>query len=246
MGNELVKSEAAQISKPEPTVADMLAAVIERGVTSENVAAVGELVKLYERMEEKKAEKQFAAAFVELQKELPTINGYRPIPDKQGRTKFCYANFEDIDAIVRPYCLQNGFTYSFHESAIEAGRVTVTMTLQHSGGHSRPIPYSVRIGSGPPGASESQADVSGHTYAQRGALEAGLALRIIGRPEDARMEGGLITKEQADELERRVKETNSDRKRFLAYAGAKSYAEIRAAMYPVLDGFLSRKEKAGK
>ena len=232
------------VARPQPAVADMLQAVIEKGVTQENVAAVGEIVKLYERMEDKKAEKEFAVAFNQLQQELPTITGSRGIPDKQGNIKFRYANFDDIDAIVRPICLRNGFTYAFRETGMENGRVTVTMTLQHRGGHSREIPYSVRIGSGPPGANESQADGSGHSYAQRGALESGLSLRIVGGRDDAKMEGGPITADQAFELERRVAETNSDRAAFLKLAGATAFKEILSSRYDMLDQLLTRKEKA--
>lgn len=231
------------IEKRPPTVSDMLAMIVERGISKEDVSAFKELVQLHREEVKLNAEKEFAAAFVALQKELPVINGARPIPDKQGRTKFCYANFEDIDAIVRPICLKHGFTYAFHESAIEGGRVTVTMTLQHSGGHFRLIPFSVRIGSGPPGANESQSDVSGHTYAQRGAIESGLSLRIIGRPDDVKMEGGFITPEQAFELERRVQETNSNVAAFLKFAGAPSFKEIRQSNYDILDRFLEKKEK---
>ena len=227
----------------QPTVADMLYGVIKGGVSAENVNAVKELVGLYERMEDKKAEKSFAEAFVALQSELPVISGYRGIPDKTGKIKFAYANFEDIDGIVRPICLKHGFTYSFREDSVENGRTKVIMRLQHSSGSFRDIPYSVRIGSGPPGSSEAQGDVSAHTYAQRGALESGLALRIIGMREDAKMEGGPITEAQAFELERRVKETNSDVAAFLRYAGASKFSEIPSAKYDVLDQFLSLKEK---
>lgn len=226
--------------------ADMMQQMVEKGITAENVAAFTELVKLSEHVEDRHAKRLFAESFLELQKELPIIQGYRTIPDKQGRPKFAYANFEDIDAIVRPICLRHGFTYAFHESAVENGRTTVVMTLQHSGGHAREIPYSVRAGSGPYGASESQADVSGHTYAQRGAIEAGLSLRIIGNKEDARMEGGPITAEQADELEKRVALLNQDHGRFLKWLQAASYAEIPSGKYAMADQFLAKRERENK
>lgn len=242
-----VQAMPVAVSKPAPDVASMLHAVIEKGITSDNVGALEKLVGLYERMEDKKAEREFAEAFVRLQTDLPTIEGFRPIPDRQGNVKFRYANFDDIDSIVRPICLRHGFSYAFRETQNEAGRVTVTMTLQHSGGHSREIPYSVRVGSGPPGATDSQADVSGHTYAQRGALESGLALRVVGAKDaDPRMEGGPITAEQAFELERRVKETNSDVAAFLKFAGAATFKEIHSGKYATLDNFLQRKERQGK
>lgn len=227
----------------QPAVAEMLQAVIQGGITQDSVGALDKLCGLYERMEAKNAEKEFAAAFVRLQQELPTINGTRGVPDKAGNVKFVYANFDDIDLIVRPICLKNGFTYSFSEKSIGEGRVTMTMRLQHSGGHFRDIDYSVRIGSGPPGATESQGDISGHTYAKRGAIESGLSLRIIGDRENARNEGGPITPAQAEELERRVKETNSDVTAFLKFAGAKSFKEIPASRYDDLDSTLSKKER---
>ena len=231
-----------EVARSAPSVADMLKAVVDKGITQENVGALEKLCDLYERMEARKAEKEFAAAFVELQKDLPTIMGGRPIPDKMGNVKFRYANFEDIDAVVRPICLRHGFTYAFKESGIENGRITVTMLLQHSGGHCREIPYSVRVGNGPPGASESQADVSGHSYAQRGALESGLALRIVGAREDAKMEGGPITKEQADELEQRVALLNQPHDKFLKWLGVTKYADIPSAKYDLADDFLRKKE----
>jgi len=210
-------------------------AVVDGELDAPKLAVMKELLAM-------DAKRKFAAAFVELQQDLPTIVGYRPIPDKQGNVKFRYANFDDIDEIVRPICLRHGFTYAFHESGVDTGRVTVVMTLEHCGGHSREVPYSVRIGSGPPGSSDSQADVSGHTYAQRGALESGLSLRIVGGREDARMEGGPITEEQAFELERRVAETNSSKEKFLAYARAATYREIASSRYNDLDMFLRKKQ----
>jgi len=233
---------AIETKKPQRSVGDLLEMVVERGLTAENVAAFKDLVQLHREEVKLNAEREFASAFIVLLKELPTIVGVRPIPDKHGNVKFRYANFEDIDEIVRPICLRNGFSYAFRETGMEAGRVTVTMTLQHSGGHSREIPYTVRIGSGPPGANESQADGSGHTYGKRGAIESGLSLRIVGAREDATMEGDFISKEQAFELERRVAETNSNKEAFLKFAGAAKFEEIRAGKYDTLDSFLRRKE----
>lgn len=236
----------AVVRQPQPrSVADLLSLVVERGISADNVAAFTQLVQLHREEVKANAERAFAEGFIELQKALPTIPGSRVVPGRnQGEVRFKYANFDDIDAIVRPLCLQHGFSYSFRETAIESGRVTVTMTLQHAGGHSREIPYSVRIGSGPPGASESQADVSGHSYAKRGAIESGLSLRIVGERDDARMEGGPITVEQADELARRVAETNSDRAAFLKLAGSPDFKGIMSSKFDMLDQLLTRKEKA--
>lgn len=241
---ELVRAEALPVDRPAPTAGPLsiesaFRAIVDGNLDSEKLAVMKELLAM-------DAKRKFAAAFVELQQDLPTIVGCRPIPDKQGNIKFRYANFEDIDAVVRPICLRHGFTYAFHESGVDTGRVTVVMTLEHSGGHSREIPYSVRIGNGPPGSSDSQADVSGHTYAQRGALESGLSLRIVGGREDAKQEGGTITREQAEELERRVQMLSIDPKAFLKFAHSETFAAIKDGAYPIADDYLARKERGGK
>ena len=241
---ELVKSEGGGLSRPQPTVADMLSAVIERGVTAENVAAVSEIVKLYERVQEKDAEKAFAKAFVALQAEMPKVRATKAIPSNDGSARSRFAPYEEIMAQVAPLLQRHGFTVTFSTDYKE-GRLLKTCTLQHVGGHARSNTFAVRVGSGPPKASEAQADGAASTYAKRFALCDALNI-VIDVDLDARAEGETITAEQADELERRVNETNSNRAKFLAYAGAKSYAEIRAAKYPILDEFLARKERRGK
>ena len=212
-------------------------AVVKGDMNAERLAVMKDLLAM-------NAQQLFAQSFVELQMELPIIPGGRGVPDKNGNIKFKYANFEDIDAIVRPICLKHGFTYSFREGSVENGRITTIMTLSHRGGHSREVPYGVRIGQGAPGTTEPQADAGAHTYGMRGALEQGLALRIVGERGDARMEGGPVTEEQAFELERRCKETNSNVEMFLKFAGAKSFKEIPASAYARCDEMLRKKEAA--
>lgn len=215
-------------------------AVVAGTIKAEHVAVMRELLAM-------DAERKFNAAFVQLKMELPAIRGVRGVPDKHGNIKFVYANFDDIDLIVGPICLRHGFSYSFRESAMAEGRVTMTMTLQHSAGHSREIPFSVRVGTGPPGASDSQADMSGHTYAKRGCLESGLSLRIIGDRDDARMEGNpndKITPEEADALSKRVLATKSSIPAFLKFCGAECFSEITRSRYAEADAQLRRKERA--
>ncbi len=70
------------------------------------------------------------------------------------------------------------------------------------------------------------------------------SLSLISKMDnDARLEGGSVTSEQAFELERRVAETNSNKEAFLKFAGARTFAEIPAVKYSILDDQLSRKEK---
>ena len=200
-------------------------------------------------------ERKFNTAFVALMSAIPPIVGYRAIPDRAGNTKFEYANFEDIDTIVRPICQRHGFCYSFKETGYESGRVTTTMMLTHAGGHTREIPCTVRIGQGPPGTSEAQNDLGAHTFGKRGAIEMGLSLHIISARDDAKMIGNVAEKlspVQSDEIEQRIALMNftpSQVASFLKWAGGdscKKYSDIPAAKYEAADNWLRTKEQAGK
>lgn len=247
---ELQAKKPMEITRPAPTAGDMLevilAAIKSGEVTAEKVAAMDGAMKLCERMQDKESEKEFARAFTELMREMPKVQATKAIPSRDGTMRSSFAPFEEIDAQARPLCLNHGFTYSFSEGEFNQGRITKICTLQHVGGHNRSNPYTVRIGSGPPGCSESQADGAAHSYAKRGALCDALNIVVHGIDNDARLEGGKISTEQADELERRVALTNSNREAFLKLAGAKTWAEIPSGKYDILDELLRRKEQKGK
>lgn len=224
-----------------PSVEEILSAVVTKGVTQENVAAVSEVVKLYERLQEKDAERKFATAFVALQADMPNIEALKPVPARDGSVKYKYAPYEEIMDKVRPLLHRHGFTVTFSMRFAD-GRIIQTCTLQHTAGHKRSNDFAVRVGGGPPGATESQADGAAATYAKRGALCDALNI-IIEKDTDARVEGGFITEAQAMDLKRRVRETGSDESAFLKFAGADTYEHIVSAKYAILDENLRRKEK---
>lgn len=228
-------------SHAPPSVGQMLAAVIERGVSNDNVDALGKLVDLYERVEAKNAEKAFAAAFVALQSEVPNVKATKGVPSNDGTIRYHFAPYEEIMHQVAPILQKNGFTVTFSMDYRE-NRLIQTCTLMHVGGHSRSNTFAVRVGSGPPKASECQADGAASTYAKRFALCAALNI-VIDSDTDARAEGSPVTKAQADELEHRVKMTNSNVVQFLKFAGAAKFSEIMSSRYSQLDELLRKKEQ---
>ena len=116
-------------------------------------------------------------------------------------------------------------------------------TLRHVGGFSQSNEFAVRIGGGPPGATETQADGAAKTYAKRGALCDALNI-VVEHDDDARMIGQAIGAALAKDLEDRVKKVGADREAFLKYAGATKFEEISDERWPVLDELLTRKEQA--
>jgi hypothetical protein len=239
----LTAAQPMDVARTAPSVADMLHSVIQGGVTTENAAALEKLVDLYERMEARNAEKVFAQAFVALQSEVKGIKASKPVPNNDGSVRYRFAPYEEIMEKVAPILQRHGFTVTFSTDFAE-GRLIKSCTLQHTGGHSRTTKFAVRIGSGPPKATECQADGAASTYAKRFALCDALNIVIETDTDgNARIEGGPVSPDQADELERRVKLTNSDVAAFLKFAGAKSFAEIPSSAYERLDAQLRRKER---
>ena len=237
-------------SAPAVSVGQMLQATIERGVTAENVAVLERMMDLYERTQAKDAEKAFARAFNALQSEMPVIQALREVPDKHGNLKYTFAPYEDIMAQVRPLLLKHGFTVSFSLSFLE-GRVTQKCTLMHVDGHSRSNEFSVRIGSGPPGCSESQADGAAGTYAKRHALCNALNIVVDrdtdGVPTDAREIGAPITPDKVQYLREQCRELGGNTEAsLLKIAGVEKFEQIGTSVYPVLVRMLQGRRNAAK
>lgn len=228
----------------------MLQAVIEKGVTQENVSALKELTALYERMQDRDAKKDFVTALMDFQNEAKKVKATKPVPNKDGTVRYMFAPFQDLMDQVQPLAQKNGFIITFSEGPSVPAKVTSICRLTHRSGHSQENQYSVRIGRGPPGASETQADGSAHMYSKRGALMDALNIVIDKRmDDDAALLGAEITPGMAESLRQRVRDTASDETAFLRYAHGKSYGPkstfetIPVAMYDALDQNLRRKEK---
>ena len=81
----------------------MLNAVVAQGVTADNVAAMKELVGLYERMEDRGAKQAYTAAMTAMQAELPKVIAKSIIPTNDGGVRSWFANYETILDTLTPY-----------------------------------------------------------------------------------------------------------------------------------------------
>lgn len=213
-------------------------AIIKGDIDAEKLQVMKDLLAM-------DAERKFTAAFVALQSEIPVIVATSVIPNR-GK----YERFEDIMRVIGPLLTRHGFTVSFSQDFKE-NRILETCTLSHAAGHSRNNSFAVR--SGGRADSDTQADCKAATTAKRNALCNALNIVIrqdvLNNEDDAGIEGdptAFVSKDQAEELERRVQETNSNVAQFLAVAKALKFAEIKANRYDELDQLLARKERRGR
>lgn len=239
-------NQSNEVARRQPEVLDMIQTFLDKGVTQENVAALRELAALKRDMDKDKAERDFAKAFVQLQAEMPNVKAMSFIPNNDGKVRSKFASYEEIMEQVAPLLKKHDFTVSF-STDFKEGRLIKVCTLQHSGGHFRTNSFAVRIGSGPPKASEAQSDGAASTYAKRFVLCDCLNI-VVDKDTDAAIVGDLtcVTPEQADELERRAHETNSNINAFLKLAAAASFKNILAKDYDMLDRLLIEKENRGR
>ncbi len=250
----MTKEEIPQmqlVKSGEPSVALMLQGLLEsvqKGKTTpETVEVLKGMMDLYERNEAREAEKTFASAFSKLQSSVKRIEAIHPVPDKHGVVKYRVAKFQEVWNEVEPHLLENGFTASFAQKYEEGLplRVTTIFILQHTGsGHKTETPFTVRVGNGPPGSSDTQADGAASSYAKMRAMCGKLNIIIESGEDDARMIGKPIGAALAEDLAARVSACGADREAFLKYAGAKDFYEISDERWPVLDELLKRKESA--
>jgi hypothetical protein len=231
--------------REEPTVGLMLQTLIEKGITAENVMALTQLCDLKERMDRRQAEKEFAAAFALLQSEMPKVKATKAVMNKDGTLRYKFAPYEEIMRQAQPFVVKYGFSVTFDDTT-EGDRITATCTLMHGSGHSRSNRFACRIGSGPPGSSDSQKDGSASSYAKRYALCNCLNIIVERIDDDANLIGSPMHPENVKELRERVERVKADEAAFLKYAGAAHYEAIPAERYDDLNELLFKKEvKAG-
>jgi len=236
------------VTMKQPTSLDILDAAVRGGVTSENVAVVREIIAM--RREEVAAQNKtdFNRDFFALKMEISRMDFYA---DKVAKTDsgvvvYSYCSESEIAGKLEPVLFKHGFSMLFSQRQ-EADKVIAVITLIHKGGHEFPGEYAVRSGGTNRMKDATAADTGATTSAWRHLMIKMFGLKSrIQDSNDPRNLGGKITPEQAEELERRVVESNSSKEAFLKLAGAPSFSEIHEMKYDLLDQFLRMKEKKGK
>lgn len=236
--------EDSQLTIQEPPEPVNILAVIARAAQDPtiDVEKMERLLGLAERMEDRNSERNFAEALVALQGETIRVVATKKVDEKpDGTCRYKFAPYEEIMSKVQPILTAHGFSITFDTKIADDGsRLTSICTLTHRCGHSRSNSFAVRFGK-PPGSSDAQGDMSTKSYAKRGALCDALNI-TIDHDDDARGLGDFITDKEAATLADWVEATNSDRAKFLAFAGATSFEEIRANRLDELHAILKKRE----
>jgi hypothetical protein len=159
----------------------------------------------------------YAAALIELQRELPIIAESGFIRDEKGAVQYSYALWEDTNEAIRPVLARHGFALSFRTGR-DGQQITVTGVLSHRLGHSEQT--TMQLPTDVTGAKNPvQAIGSSTSYGKRYVAMA--LLNITSRGEDdngqaAHMAPTIDAERQAQIRALAVKE-RADLRRLLAY-----------------------------
>ncbi len=179
MSAVLVPDEMPRNTLPVQAEGATILAVISRVAADPNsdVDKMERLVCMYERIEAKRAEAEFAADLSEMQDALPSI-GERG--NAAGR--YTYALWEDINAAIKPILKRHGFALSFRTDFSDG--IAVTGVLSHRSGHREET--TIKLPADASGNKNAvQAVASSVSYGKRYTAGALLNLTSHGEDDDA-------------------------------------------------------------
>ena len=167
-----------QLPTAQPEGATLMAVIARAAADPQtDVEKMERLMSMYERIEARRSEAEFAEAMAVVQDKLPSI-GERG--DAAGRYKF--ALWEDINAAIKPILSAHGFALSFRTDFTDG--IAVTGVLSHRSGHSERT--TIKLPADPSGNKNAvQAVASSVSYGKRYAAGALLNLTSHGEDDDA-------------------------------------------------------------
>lgn len=237
----LAKTQSTEVA----TVAEgaTLLAVISRAASDPNtdVTKMERLMAMYERVEARRSEAEFAAALADMQPHLPAI-AERGKAKVNGDVRYTFALWEDINAAIKPILQQHGFSLSFRTDFTDG--ISVTGVLTHRSGHSERT--TIKLPTDASGSKNAvQAVASSVSYGKRYTAGALLNLTSHGEDDDAFSAGiEYCTDEQLATLNEWIESTEADKDKFLKFLKVESLAQLPAKHYEKALSALRAKAKA--
>jgi hypothetical protein len=192
----LQTQQATPQAEPQQDQNAALLAVIERVATSPDadLAKLEKMIELQERVLDRNAKQAFAAAIAAMQAEIPEV-----VERGKAHNNTRYANFEDINAAVRPVLQKYGFAITFRIKQLE-GSIKVTAVLSHREGHSEET--DIVLPSDASGSKNAvQAVGSSVSYGKRYTMSALLNIATRGEDDDA---AGAVAVKKVTEFQARA------------------------------------------
>lgn len=161
-------------------------------------AKLQQLLVVKKEWETDEARKSFAVAFVNFQAACPTVKKGRIMRDT-----IAFAGKADIEKVIKPVLAEHGLSVSITKSKIENGNLSIEGFILHRDGHMQPLQGEVVVDK-KMSANDTQKIGSAMSYAWRYMICPALNITLDDQVDDDGQSagGGLITQDQADEIEK--------------------------------------------
>lgn len=239
------------------TPMQLLERAIDRGVSVEQITGLMALQERWEVIERGRradeAKSAFVAAMADFKANPPTIVKDKAATFDKGanaRPAYMFASLAQVAAVIGAALGAHGLSHRWHTEQIE-GRVRVTCTVTHIGGHSESTALEAA-----PDASGSknpiQAIGSTTAYLEKYTLCALTGLAAGDQDDEGAGSGGqrgptgAISAEQKEKLVELLKESDADIPKFLGYFKVETLDSLPAARFTDAKALLQQKINATK
>lgn len=240
----LERAEALPAVEAEPQRNSMLA-IIARAASDPNVdvAKMQALLDMQRQIMAEQARAEFNEAFARLN--LPRIPKLGVVDRGQGKGKFPYGRWEDIDAKIRPLLAAEGFALSFDTKPCGDHTIVVIGMLRHRSGHCETASIGPLALDTSGNKNPVQAVGSTTSYGKRYTASMLLNLTFVGEDTDgvAELIDTRIDDDKARQIEALLEKTNSDVPKFLRHMRVAKVSDIPVSDFPYAMTLLRRKER---
>lgn len=201
-----------------------------------DAAKLHALLDFQERVDAKAREASFNESLARMQPLLPTItkNGMIRIPPKDGKAgqETAYAKYEDIDRMIRPLMMMEGFSFSFTSAPPSTdGRYLITGTLRHRDGFciSSSIPLALETS-----GSKNNVQGMGSTISYGKRYLVCMLLNLVAEGEDNDGNPVVINEQQRENLTTLMDAANftpDQKRKVLKWLNAESVEQVLAKNY---------------
>lgn len=204
-----------------PSVLEMIAQAARD--PNVDVAKMRELLAMQKEIIGEERRIAYVEAMNRVQSKLPQFGKTARVIVK-GTERSRYAPIEDIDAVLRPLCFEEGLSISDDVKSIDPKTILVVTKVSHKSGHfeEKTLPLPIDFSDFRSG---SQSTVASVTLGKRHLRK--MHFNIVERGEDTNGETlEPITDEQAKDLYAALEEVKGDKGMFLHYMGVPSIEKI--------------------